>query len=140
MLIGGAAVWLLRGAAMRVFTNDPLVISVGGSYLAVAAAIQAAYPILFSTVFLMQGLKRPTYGLWIGLYRQVAAPLLIISMLAVLWGGGLPGIWRSIFIVNWSAAAFAFWWGWRATRTVQSGRAMAENADCGRVRSPAATA
>jgi Na+-driven multidrug efflux pump len=116
MLAGGALVWVLRDPAMRIFTNDPTVISHGVYYLGFASVTLAAYPILFVTVFMMQGIKRPAYGLWIGLYRQVAAPILVFYTLTFLCGMGLAGVWWGIFGVTWSAALFALYWGWRTVR------------------------
>jgi putative MATE family efflux protein len=114
MAAGGALVWLVAEPAMRIFTADPTVISHGRDYLGVAAITLAAYPILFVTVFTMQGLKRPIYGLWMGLYRQVAAPIIVFYSLAFGLGWGLWGIWWGVCMVTWSAALFALWWGWRA--------------------------
>jgi putative MATE family efflux protein len=111
MAAGGTLVWVFGGMAMRCFTSDPTIIAAGRGYLIAASITLAAYPILFSTVFLMQGLKRPAYGLWIGLYRQVLAPLLMIHMLVYVFGWGLWGVWWGVCIVNWSAAFFALWWG-----------------------------
>jgi Na+-driven multidrug efflux pump len=116
MLVGGGLVWALRDFAMHLFTNDAAVIAHGVHYLGFASITLAAYPILFVTVFMMQGLKRPAYGLWIGLYRQVAAPVLVFYTLAFVCGMGLSGVWWGIFGVTWSAALFALWWGWRAVR------------------------
>ena len=69
MFAGGALLWALREPAMRLFTKDDTVIHHGANYLSIAAFTLAAYPILFVTVLTMQGLKRPTYGLWMGLYQ-----------------------------------------------------------------------
>lgn len=113
MLAGGGLLWLARNAAMGLFTSDPAVIAKGAGYLSVAALTLAAYPVLFGTVFLMQGLKQPAYGLWIGLYRQFVAPLAVIHLLAFVLGWGLWGIWWGVCLVNYSAALFALWWGWR---------------------------
>lgn len=112
MLLGGAILWLGREPAMRIFTDDPTVIGHGRDYLLAASFTLAAYPILFVTVFAMQGIKRPAYGLWIGLYRQIAAPALVFHGLAFGLGWGLWGVWWGICIVTWSAALFALFWGW----------------------------
>lgn len=124
MMAGGAALHLLRGAAMRVFTSDAAVIAKGSDYLSVAAVTLAAYPILFCTVFMMQGLKRPGYGLWVGLYRQIIAPAIVIHLLVFTLGWGLWGVWWGFCLVTWSAALFALWWG-RRTLHLQSGMARA---------------
>ena len=128
MIGGGAIVWLLRERAMRYFTADPAIIADGSSYLSAAAVTLAAYPILFGTVFLMQGLKRPAYGLWIGLYRQVLAPLIVIHTLIFVYGWGLLGIWWGVCMVNWSAALFAFWWGRLTVRAQFDVQAIGQSA------------
>jgi MATE family, multidrug efflux pump len=96
-----------------VFTTDAAVIAHGSNYLTAAAFTLAAYPILFVTVFMMQGLKRPGYGLWMGIYRQVLAPVFVFQTLVFTLGWGLWGVWWGFCFVTWSAALFALWWGWR---------------------------
>jgi len=113
MGLGGTLVWLLREPAMRIFTSDAAVIGHGRDYLLAASFTLAAYPILFVTVFAMQGIKRPAYGLWIGIYRQIAAPLTVYPALAFGLGWGLWGVWWGICIVTWSAALVALAWGWK---------------------------
>jgi Na+-driven multidrug efflux pump len=113
MIFGGGLVWFFGESLIRVFTMDAEIIRRGGEYLRVAAITLAAYPILFVTVFMMQGLKRPAYGLWIGIYRQVVAPIFVYQTLAFTLGWGLGGIWWGMAMVVWSAALFTFWWGWR---------------------------
>ena len=113
MLFGGLLVWLLREPAMRLFTKDTAVIGHGRDYLLAASFTLAAYPILFVTVFAMQGIKRPAYGLWMGIYRQLVAPLVVYHALAFGFGWGLWGVWWGICMVTWSAAIFALGWGWK---------------------------
>ncbi len=120
MIAGGLLLWFFGGLIMRVFTGDPEVIRNGTHYLGAAAVTLAAYPILFVTVFMMQGLKRPGYGLWIGIYRQIAAPILIYQTLAFTLGWGLSGIWWGMAIVTWSAGIFTLWWGWKACHEMNS--------------------
>lgn len=119
MVLGGILVWLTREPAMRLFTNDIAVIGHGRDYLLIASFTLAAYPILFVTVFAMQGIKRPGYGLWMGLYRQIAAPLVVFHTLAFTLGWGLWGVWWGICIVTWSAALFALGWGWKKIGTAE---------------------
>jgi putative MATE family efflux protein len=116
MLAGGVVLALLGRPLMGRFTDDQAVIAHGSGYLTAAACTLAAYPILFATVFLMQGLKRPAYGLYIGLYRQVLAPAVVFQALAFGLGWGLPGVWWGVCLVNWSAALFALGWGWHVVR------------------------
>lgn len=113
MILGGLLLWAFREPAMRLFTRDPIVIGHGRNYLLSSACTLAAYPILFVTVFAMQGIKRPAYGMWMGLYRQIAAPWLVFHTLAFTLGWGLWGIWWGISLVTWSAALFAVFWGRR---------------------------
>lgn len=113
MFLGGFLIWLLREPAMRLFTSDSTVIGHGRDYLLIASVTLAAYPILFVTVFAMQGIKRPAYGLWIGLYRQIAAPVVVFHTLAFTLGWGIWGVWWGICLVTWSAALFALGWGWK---------------------------
>jgi len=111
MAIAGAVVFLAGAHMMGWFTQDTVVIGIGARYLRIAAITLGAYVILFQTVYLLQGLKKPIYGLWVGLYRQLLAPCLVFWLLAFQLGWGLPGIWWGIFLVTWSAAAFMFWFG-----------------------------
>jgi Na+-driven multidrug efflux pump len=82
MVAGGLIVWLTRGPAMRLFTDDPTVIAHGRNYLLTSALTLAAYPLLFVTVFALQGIKKPAYGLYIGIYRQLIAPIVVFHTLA----------------------------------------------------------
>ncbi|MFC7338950.1 MATE family efflux transporter [Haloferula chungangensis] len=117
MVAGGLIIMLTREFAMRVFTDDPIVIAHGRDYLLSASITLAAYPILFITVFALQGLKRPIYGLWIGLYRQLIAPIIVFHTLTFTLAWGLWGIWWGVCLVTWSAAIFSFIWGWRKIGT-----------------------
>ncbi len=91
---------------MRIFTGDATVLDIGAFYLRISAFIYWAYVILFVAVSALQGLKRPMYAIWIGLYRQIIAPAIVFYALAYLLGMGLTGIWWGIFLVTWSATIF----------------------------------
>jgi putative MATE family efflux protein len=116
MIFCGVLVYLVRGHAMAWFTADAKVISNGADYLGVAAVTLCAYPVLFVTVFMLQGLKMPAFGLWMGLYRQILAPIVVFHVLAITLGWQLWGIWWGICLVTWSGSLFTLWWGSRVLR------------------------
>jgi putative MATE family efflux protein len=114
MLAGGVLLWFIRWPLMQAFTEDKQVIQHGADYLISACLTEPAYPILFVTVFMLQGLKRPAFALWMGLYRQIIGQCGIIYLFAFILGWQLWGVWWGISLVTWSATLFALWWGNRA--------------------------
>jgi putative MATE family efflux protein len=111
MLVAGVVVYFAGDRMMAWFTRDEVVVGIGAGYLRVASITLCSYVILFQTVYLLQGLKKPIYGLWVGLYRQLVAPCLVFWLLAFELEWKLAGIWWGIFLVTWSAALFMLWFG-----------------------------
>ena len=74
MLFGTAAVFLFAGPLMAVFTADSAVIAIGRSYLKISAFILYAYVVLSVNIAALQGIRKPMFALWIGLWRQIVAP------------------------------------------------------------------
>ena len=105
--IGTVGVLLLARPLMGVFTDDPAVVDIGTTYLRIDALVFFAYVILFVHVAALQGVKRPMFGVWIGLARQTCGPALVFSLLIKVLGVGLLGIWWGIFGVTWAAALTA---------------------------------
>jgi len=101
---------------MEIFTDDPAVVAIGAPYLRIAAWVEFAYVILFVNTSALQGLKRPAFALWIGAYRQLAAPIVVFVLVTEVWDLGLFGIWWSIFAITWSAAIIAMLYAMRAVR------------------------
>lgn len=89
---------------MTAFTSDHEVIRAGVRFLKIEAFVFPAYVVLYICVSAMQGVKRPFFAIWIGLYRQILAPASVFHLLAVTLGWGVIGIWWGIFGVTWSAA------------------------------------
>ncbi len=113
MIAGGLLLIATRSHLMALFTQDELVRQHGENYLLAAGCTLSAYPVLFATVFALQGMKRPAYGLWMGLSRQVLAPMGVYYLLAFGLGWGVAGVWWGLAMVTWVAAAAALWWGRR---------------------------
>ncbi len=102
-------VMLLAGARflMGRFTTDAAVVDIGVRYLRIAAFIGFAYVTLFINLSALQGLKRPVLALWLGLGRQIVAPLVVFTLATRVWHTGLDGIWWGIFGITWAAALAA---------------------------------
>jgi putative MATE family efflux protein len=113
-----AALGIFFGARplMAFFTDDAAVVAIGAPYLRIAAWVEFAYVVLYVNTSALQGLKRPAFALWIGVYRQLIAPLTAFFLVTEVWHLGLVGIWWSIFAITWSAAIIAMLY---AMRTVQ---------------------
>jgi len=113
MVMGGVFIFQFAGVLMNFFTDDAAVIRIGGDYLKIAAITLPSYIILFQTVYMLQGLKRPMYALGIGLYRQIVAPCAVFYFLAFRLDWKLDGIWWGVFLVTWSAAIITLLYGMR---------------------------
>jgi putative MATE family efflux protein len=110
VFIGMIFVLFFNKALVQFFSTDPNVISIGTTYLKISAITYFTYMILSISISALQGIKKPVYAIWIGLYRQIAGPALFFWLLANILGMGILGIWWGIFIVNWSAAIFTFFY------------------------------
>jgi putative MATE family efflux protein len=107
MTAGMALLYPLAPVLIGLFNRDPDVIAEGTSYLRIEFLALNAYVILNVCLSLLQGLKRPHYAVWIGLYRQIAMPILIFHLLGRILGLGLTGIWWGIVFTTWSGAVAA---------------------------------
>ena len=101
---GSLASLIFSKQLMGVFTSDAVVSAIGTSFLSIEAFVFPAYALLYICISAMQGVKLPLFGLLIGLYRQIAGPILVFQLLSVVLGLGLIGIWWGILVVTWSAA------------------------------------
>lgn len=103
-IVGGIAVFFLGGKLMSLFTKDANVISIGAGYLHIASFIFCGYIILFQFVAMMQGLKKPLFGLSVGVVRQLILPIIIFPLFSNVFGLGFKGIWWGVFAIIWSSA------------------------------------
>lgn len=95
------------------FTDNGEVISIGLRYLYIQALTFYSYVVMNQANSVLQGLKKPAMIMWVGLYRQVAAPFPVFWALTTLTGLGVDGVWWGLVMVNWSAALFTFFWAHR---------------------------
>jgi putative MATE family efflux protein len=118
MGLGTIGVFLFAEQLMGLFTSDGRVVEIGATYLRIAAFVFYAYVILYVNVAALQGVKRPMYAIWIGLYRQIIAPIIVFYFLTQVLDFGLMAIWWGIFSVTWSAAVITFFYARRLLRKV----------------------
>jgi len=100
-------VLLLAETLTGLFTQNQDVVAMGATYLRIEALALYGYVVLSVSVSMMQGLKRPMFGVWIGLFRQIVAPVAVFHLLARVFDVGLVGIWWGIFAIVWGSALFA---------------------------------
>jgi Na+-driven multidrug efflux pump len=107
MCIGTLLVFVFAAPLMRFFTADPPVIAIGVEYLRIVAFLFHAYVILYINSFALQGLQRPRFALYLGIFRQFLAPMPVFWLLAIVLGWGVIGVWWGVFFVNWLAAGLS---------------------------------
>lgn len=101
---GAIMVYFFAQNLMQFFTTDETIIYQGVIYLKISILIYFAYIFLFISTSILQGLKKPIYALWIGLYRQIIAPLIFFYLFVNILDWGIHGIWWGIYVVTWSGA------------------------------------
>ena len=93
------------------------ILRLGREYTTVVIGLFWGYIFLFITIWALQSVKRPMFGLWMGLLRQVILPLIVFN-LVIYWRGDYLSIWWSIFGIVWISAGIALWYGIRIFRTL----------------------
>ena len=69
-----------------------------------------AYVILMISIATLQGIKKPMFAVWIGLFRQILVPVTVFYLLTRILDFGLMSIFWGIFFITWSAALFALFY------------------------------
>lgn len=118
MSFGMVWIFLLSDQLMILFTKDLPVIAIGSEYLKIATAIFNSYVLMNVSVAVWQGLKKPMFAIWIGLYRQVLLPVILFTILADFLGFELLGIWWGLVGINWSAAIISVFFTLRKLRSI----------------------
>jgi len=96
---------LLIGAEelMRFFSDDRLVIEAGAVYLRVEAFILFSFVVIFVHLAMLQGIEKPGFIFYISIFRQILAPIVLLSIFSFL-GLKVMWIWIGIaLIVTFSA-------------------------------------
>ncbi len=107
MVFGALLIYPLAPHIIRLFNTDQGVIIAGTHYLRIEVFAFPTYIILNILISVLQGIKKPNFAIYIGLYRQIFIPITLFYFLGTVLNMGITGVWLGIVINNWSAAIIA---------------------------------
>ena len=100
LFLGGLILYFGARFFMGLFTNEEEVINIGIGYIQVAAFFTPIIAILNISIALMQGLKKPSFTVFISIFKEVIATVILFYILSFYFDFQLKGIWSSLLIVN----------------------------------------
>ncbi|MGB1226253.1 MAG: MATE family efflux transporter [Poseidonibacter sp.] len=100
------------------FDSNETVVNFGVDYLLVEIWIFYAYIVLFICVSTLQGIKKPKMILYISLYRQIVAKLIIAWVIVKYFDLDFIYLWFGILFMIYSAAVFAYFYTNRVLKEV----------------------
>lgn len=118
-------IWLVSDRLYPLFiTSDnpetaAEIVRLGREYTTVILGLFWGYIFLFITIGALQSVKRPMFGLWMGLVRQVILPIIIFNLI-LKYGGNYLDIWWSIFGIVWLSAIISIVYGMRVFRSLET--------------------
>ena len=103
MIIGGLIIYPTAPFLIGLFNSDPEVIRAGTVYLRIEFFAFPTYVILGILLSIMQGIKKPGFAVYVGLYRQIIMPIPLFYLLGSVLGLGVSGIWWGIVFLTWTS-------------------------------------
>ncbi|NCB12174.1 MAG: MATE family efflux transporter [Erysipelotrichia bacterium] len=108
--IGIITLTILGKTLITLFDSNEIVVDFGITYLLVEIWIFYAYVVLFICVSTLQAIKKPKMILYIALYRQIVAKLIIAYLIVKIFELDFVYLWIGILIMIYSAAIFAYFY------------------------------
>jgi putative MATE family efflux protein len=102
MLVGMVIIFFTSPYLVQIFNGDPVVIEAGTTYLRIEVLAFLTYVFLNMNISVLQGIKKPNFALWIGMFRQFL-PFALFYFLGTTLNMGILGVWWGIVIINWTA-------------------------------------
>ena len=107
---GGILLFCFPEFLLKLFTDSEEIIEVGPTLLRVEAVLLSAYTTIFLGTSVLQGLKKPMFGMILSIYRLIVAPVIFFWVFSDLLGYGLNGIWVGIFLTTASGALITWFY------------------------------
>lgn len=92
---------------MRFFSDDMSVIEAGVVYLRVEAFILFSFVVIFVYIAMLQGISKPGFIFYISIFRQIIAPIILLSIFSF-FGLKVVWIWIGIALIV-TFSAFVTW-------------------------------
>lgn len=108
--VGIITLTLLGRFIISFFDSNPIVVNFGVEYLLIEIWIFYAYVVLFVCISTLQAIKQPKMLLYIGLYRQIFAKLIISYLIVKYFELDFIYLWFGILFMIYSAAIFAYFY------------------------------
>lgn len=110
MVIGGLIIYPLAPTLIGLFNDEPAVVEAGTVYLRIEFFAFPTYVILSILLSIMQGIKKPSFAVYIGLYRQILMPIPIFYLFSNVFGLGVRGIWWGIVFLTWTSVVAVYFY------------------------------
>jgi putative MATE family efflux protein len=119
MIVGAFLVYPFANNLVALFNSKEDVVKAGTSYLRIEVFAFVTYVILSVSVASLQGIKRPNYAIYIGLYRQIVMPMIVFYLLGGVLGLGVQGVFWGIVVINWSSVVVTWWYHQRTMNQIE---------------------
>ena len=107
LTIGLVIIYAFAPQLIGMFTDNPVVIEEGATYLRIEGFAIYTYSMIGIASSVMQAIKKPYFALIIGVLRQ-STPILVFFLLGQVFQLGTTGIWWGIVLVNYTATFLAW--------------------------------
>ncbi|MDA7816571.1 MATE family efflux transporter [Sulfurimonas sp.] len=96
-------------------TSDVLVIEQTALYLRVSGLASYGFVVIFMYIAMLQGIAKPAVIFPVSIYRQVVAPIIVFTLLAM-FGFGILSMWVGLDMIIFSSAIYLWWYGEKKLR------------------------
>ncbi len=120
MTVAMVVIYPTASFLVRIFNQDPAVITAGADYLRIEYLCFNTYILMNVSISLLQGLKRPGIAVYVGLYRQIIMPVIVFYILGTVMNMGVLGVWWGVVLINWTAAIFTVLYTLKKLREVKA--------------------
>ena len=117
--LAGIVIIFFAGELMLgLFDKDKAVVAYGFSYIMIESFTFFAYTLNFIAVATLQGIKKPFIIPYVGLYRQILAPLIVYYLVVMVFELELMYLWLSLFAITTSAGIFIIFYALKEVKTI----------------------